>query len=204
MEPNPAGRRRVIEVAARRHASGVGSRLKSRRGSPADGLSMPDRPGDQNAFQLGLRANHNAGGEMPRTREPTFRDLDETETHDLLARNHVGRIAYSFHDRVDIEPISYVFADGAIYLRTTPGSKLETLAHSPWVAFEVDEVSGPFDWKSAVAHGTIYTLHDAGGEIDERRIVSRSTGSARLFRPRSRHAIQLRRAELSSSCTSRA
>ena len=102
---------------------------------------------------------------MTRTREPTFRDLAADEAAELLARNHIGRIAYSFHDRVDIEPLSYVFADGAIYLRTTPGSKLETLAHSPWVAFEVDEVEGQFNWRSVVAHGTVYVLQDGGGEI---------------------------------------
>ena len=102
---------------------------------------------------------------MTHTLEPTFRDLDEEDVDALLARNHIGRIAYSFHNRVDIEPLSYVFADGAIYMRTSPGSKLETLAHSPWVAFEVDEVEGPFDWRSVVAHGTVYALEDSGGEV---------------------------------------
>jgi len=102
---------------------------------------------------------------MTRTGEPTFRDLTADEAAELLARNHIGRLAFSFHDRVDIEPLSYVFADGAIYLRTAPGSKLETLAHSPWVAFEVDEVEGQFDWRSVVVHGTVYVLHDSGGEI---------------------------------------
>ena len=102
---------------------------------------------------------------MTHTMEPTFRELDEEDAHQVLARNHVGRIAYSFHDRVDIEPISYVFGDGAIYMRTAPGSKLETLAHSPWVAFEVDEVEGPLDWRSVVAHGTVYTLHESGSEV---------------------------------------
>ena len=99
---------------------------------------------------------------MPRTMSPTFRELSATEMHELLARNHVGRIAYSFRDRVDIEPISYVFADDAFYMRTEPGSKLATLAHAPWAAFEVDEVQGPFDWRSVVAHGTVYVLEDAG------------------------------------------
>ena len=101
---------------------------------------------------------------MTHAPDPTFRDLDASEANELLARNHVGRIAYSFHDRVDIEPLSYVFADGAIYLRTAPGSKLATLAHAPWVAFEVDEVSGPFDWRSVVAHGTIYEMTETGNE----------------------------------------
>lgn len=104
---------------------------------------------------------------MPTTQRPMFRDLDATETRELLARNHVGRIAYSFHNRVDIEPISYVYADDTIYMRTAPGSKLVTLAHAPWVAFEVDEVRGPFDWQSAVVHGTVYLVPQSGSRAVE-------------------------------------
>lgn len=99
---------------------------------------------------------------MAHTAQPRFRELDATEVNAVLTRNHVGRIAYSFHGRVDIEPIHYVFADGAFYLRTEPGSKLSTLAHAPWVAFEVDEVAGPFDWRSVVVHGTVYVMEDSG------------------------------------------
>lgn len=101
---------------------------------------------------------------MTRQDTPMFRELTTAEVDALLARNHVGRIAYSFHDRVDIEPIHYVFADGAIYMRTAPGTKLATLAHVPWVAFETDEVDGPFDWRSVVAHGTVYVLSDVGSD----------------------------------------
>jgi hypothetical protein len=99
---------------------------------------------------------------MTTARQPEFRDLDEAEIRELLARNHVGRIAYSFRNRVDIEPIGYVYADDAIYMRTTPGSKLITLARAPWVAFEVDEVRGPFDWQSVVVHGTVYLVPQSG------------------------------------------
>jgi len=99
---------------------------------------------------------------MTRHGHVEFRDLETHEANALLARNHIGRLAYSFHNRVDIEPISYIFADGALYMRTEPGSKLATLAHAPWVAFEVDEVEGPFDWRSVVAHGTVYLLHETG------------------------------------------
>jgi nitroimidazol reductase NimA-like FMN-containing flavoprotein (pyridoxamine 5'-phosphate oxidase superfamily) len=78
----------------------------------------------------------------------------------LLARNHVGRIAFSFHDQVDIRPIHYVYADNWLYGRTSPSQKLETLQHNQWVAFEVDEVRGPYDWQSVVAHGSFYRLTD--------------------------------------------
>jgi len=115
--------------------------------------------------------------------DPTFRDMDAKAVDALLARNHIGRIAYSFHDRVDIEPISYVFADGAVYMRTSPGSKLATLAHAPWVAFEVDEVDGPFEWQSVVAHGTVYVLDDAGS-TETRARYRHALGRLRELAPR--------------------
>lgn len=87
-----------------------------------------------------------------------IRDLEQSECERLLSRNHIGRIAFTFKDRVDIEPISYVFFEGAIYARTTPGTKLNVIAHHPWVAFEVDEIRGPYDWESVVVKGTVYLV----------------------------------------------
>lgn len=97
---------------------------------------------------------------------PTFFDLTRDDAAALLERNHVGRLAFTFHDRVDIEPISYVFADGSVYGRTAPGTKLTTLEHHPWVAFEVDEVRGLFDWESVVIRGTLYVIDANAGERD--------------------------------------
>lgn len=88
--------------------------------------------------------------------------MERKEAEELLATSHVGRIAFSFHDRVDIEPIGYVYDDGWIYCRTSPGTKVTTLEHHPWVAFEVDEVKGPFDWRSVVVHGTFYRFEPDG------------------------------------------
>lgn len=89
---------------------------------------------------------------------PSFRTLDPTECEQLLSRNHVARIAYSFHDRVDIEPVHYVYDRGSMFGRTSPGSKLTTLTHNHWMAAEVDEVDGLFEWRSVVVHGSLYTV----------------------------------------------
>jgi uncharacterized protein len=96
--------------------------------------------------------------------KPTFRVLPKAECEAMLARHHVGRLAYSFRDRVDIEPIGYVYARGALVFRTAPGFKLEALAHRPWVALEIDEVEGPFDWRSVVVYGTAYVLEAKGSD----------------------------------------
>jgi nitroimidazol reductase NimA-like FMN-containing flavoprotein (pyridoxamine 5'-phosphate oxidase superfamily) len=85
--------------------------------------------------------------------KPIIRVSRGDEAEALLVRNHVGRIAYSFHDRVDIEPIHYVYEAPWIFGRTSDGAKLLTLAHNQWCAFETDEVRGPFDWESVVVKG---------------------------------------------------
>jgi uncharacterized protein len=104
---------------------------------------------------------------MHTPRGPTFRELSRHECDLLLARNHVGRLAFAVHDRVDIQPIHYVYEPGWLFGRTSEGSKLVTLAHSHWVAFEVDEVRGVFDWSSVVVHGTFHRIDPQGSPRDQ-------------------------------------
>jgi uncharacterized protein len=111
-----------------------------------------------------------ANAQMEKTKHagPSIRELTRAEVEALLTRNNVGRIAYTFKDRVDIEPINYVYKDGWLYCRTSFGSKFETMAHHRWVAFEVDEIQGLFDWQSGVVHGATYVLKpDSPGDERE-------------------------------------
>ena len=91
-----------------------------------------------------------------------FRDLSRDEIEKILERNNVGRIAFSLHDRVDIQPIHYVYERGWLYGRTSEGEKISTIAHNQWVAFEVDEIADTFDWRSVVLHGSFWVLHPRG------------------------------------------
>jgi nitroimidazol reductase NimA-like FMN-containing flavoprotein (pyridoxamine 5'-phosphate oxidase superfamily) len=88
----------------------------------------------------------------------TFESLTRPQMEALLRRHNVGRIAFWDGRRVDVEPIGYVFDDGALYGRAAPGTRMAVLAGQPWVAFEVDEIRGPFDWASVVAKGTVYVV----------------------------------------------
>ena len=93
----------------------------------------------------------------------TFRNLTTAECQALLARHHIGRLAYAYKQRVDIEPLHFV-ADGEwIYLRTARGTKVSMLAHQPWVAFEIDEIRDMFDWESVVVHGSVQVLDPQDG-----------------------------------------
>jgi nitroimidazol reductase NimA-like FMN-containing flavoprotein (pyridoxamine 5'-phosphate oxidase superfamily) len=102
------------------------------------------------------------------TTRPTFYDLPEADTRALLTQHHVGRLAYALGGQVDIEPIGYVFAGDWVYCRTEPGTKLTALGRRPWVALEVDDVAGPFDWRSAVVRGTVYQVSDLPADATSR------------------------------------
>ena len=89
---------------------------------------------------------------------PVIRELSTDECVAVLARGHVGRLAWAYRRRVDIQPIHYAYDDGWIYGRTSSGAKLDTLRRQPWVAFEVDEVHALFDWTSVVVKGSFHRL----------------------------------------------
>lgn len=97
-----------------------------------------------------------------KSNRPRIRALTASECEALLARNNLGRIAFAFHDRVDIQPIHYVYEAGWLYGRTSEGAKLTTLEHNQWMAFEVDEVRGVFDWASVVVHGSFHRIDPHG------------------------------------------
>ena len=99
-------------------------------------------------------------------RAPQISDMTSDACHALLQRHHVGRMAYCFHNRVDITPLHYAYADGWLFARTSHGHKMEVLAHAPWVAFEVDEIDDVFDWRSVVVHGTAYAMDQHGAPLD--------------------------------------
>jgi len=104
---------------------------------------------------------------MTRSAAPSIQPLARHRCEAILARNHVGRIAYSRGARIEIEPIHYVYRDGWIYGRTSPGNKSEMLGPGWWpVAFEVDETENLFRWRSVLVHGGFYPLPGTGTEAD--------------------------------------
>ncbi|HKG91102.1 MAG TPA: pyridoxamine 5'-phosphate oxidase family protein [Gemmatimonadaceae bacterium] len=106
---------------------------------------------------------------------PEVRDLAVEECQALLSRNAVARLAYSFHDRVDVVPIHYVYDGGWLYGRATPGPKIIPIRHNHWVAVEVDEVEGDFEWRSVVVRGSVYFLEEDGSPAEreaQRRAIT--------------------------------
>lgn len=116
------------------------------------------------------------------TAQPAFNALTPRECESILRRNHVGRLAFRNGAEIDIQPLSYVANGQWLFMRSAYGAKMEAIAHSPYVALEVDEIDGPFDWRSVVAHGTIYALSAEGGPVD-RREFQRAVKALRRVMP---------------------
>lgn len=116
---------------------------------------------------------------------PTFSVLTTAECHALLASEQVGRIAFTFRDRVDIEPVHYVYRDGWIWGRTQRGTKVNMLAHHPWVAFEVDRIEALFTWRSVVVRGRV-EFPDPDGSVPEQE---RFATGVEIFRSLVPHAF---------------
>ena len=91
---------------------------------------------------------------------PRFRALAREECRSLLARNHVGRLAFARKNRVEIIPLHYVFAGGVLCGRTARDTRLDKASENfsnAWpAAFEVDEIDEPFEWRSVVVHGNVH------------------------------------------------
>ncbi|MHB8839464.1 MAG: pyridoxamine 5'-phosphate oxidase family protein [Gemmatimonadaceae bacterium] len=98
---------------------------------------------------------------------PTFRILDDAECTALLAAHHIGRIAFGYYGRVDIEPINYVWSNGEIFGRTRDGTKLRAVVANRQVAFEIDEVAAMYDWRSVVVKGTLVLLEPDAEETPD-------------------------------------
>jgi nitroimidazol reductase NimA-like FMN-containing flavoprotein (pyridoxamine 5'-phosphate oxidase superfamily) len=124
----------------------------------------------------------------PRTRDragaeqPVFSVLTAGECRTVLGRNHVGRVGFLNDTIVDIEPVSYAATDSWIFIRSAEGTKLEAFAHNPYVAFEVDEIDAPFDWRSVVVHGTVYWMAETTQQVD-RLEFRRAVRALRSFMP---------------------
>jgi nitroimidazol reductase NimA-like FMN-containing flavoprotein (pyridoxamine 5'-phosphate oxidase superfamily) len=88
----------------------------------------------------------------------SFEDLEA-----ILARNSVGRIAFAVQDRVSVVPVHYVYEGGWIYGRTAAGGKLRGILRNRRIAFEVDEHTQLFEWRSIVVRGPLYLIDPSDG-----------------------------------------
>ena len=82
----------------------------------------------------------------------------------LLREEVVGRIAFMTGGKPEILPVNYAVDGETIVFRTERGTKLDSVAHAPAVAFEVDRTdpAGVGSW-SVVVKGEATVVDDHEG-----------------------------------------
>ncbi|HYC53206.1 MAG TPA: pyridoxamine 5'-phosphate oxidase family protein [Gemmatimonadaceae bacterium] len=88
-------------------------------------------------------------------RAPRIRALSSLQSHFVLSRNHVGRIAFVGDGRIELIPVHYVYWNGVVVGRTSSGIKRALGGQGPEVVFEVDEPETLFEWRSVIVRGSI-------------------------------------------------
>lgn len=77
-----------------------------------------------------------AGSALP----PPHRTLSVDRCWELLAELHVGRIAWSGTDGLQLLPVSYAVHRGSVVFRTSPYGMLSELVQPVDAVFEVDDL----------------------------------------------------------------
>ena len=89
---------------------------------------------------------------------PERRILSRAEIDELLHDELVARIGCQGDGEVYVVPIIYAYADGAFYVASVEGRKIELMRASPRVCFEVDRYEQG-SWRSAIVYGRYEELH---------------------------------------------
>jgi nitroimidazol reductase NimA-like FMN-containing flavoprotein (pyridoxamine 5'-phosphate oxidase superfamily) len=114
---------------------------------------------------LSTRSHGETGMSAPQPQ--AFRPLDRAGADAILARNRVGRIAYTRRGRLEVEPVLYAWATGGCGRAPRTGSAGRPSRASrtaPPSSFEVDEVDAGFRWRSVVVRGLLHPVeHPADG-----------------------------------------
>jgi nitroimidazol reductase NimA-like FMN-containing flavoprotein (pyridoxamine 5'-phosphate oxidase superfamily) len=109
--------------------------------------------------------------------EPVVEELDEAECLQLVARQDVGRIAYTGRFGLTVFPVNYRLHKGSIVFRTSHDSPMDEdlrtgSPHAEYqVAFEVDEIDpGTREGWSVLVHGPAHHVKS----VEERAAAAES------------------------------
>lgn len=96
-----------------------------------------------------------------------IQDMKPQEIDELLFDAPFGRLALADGEEPYIVPLSYVFANKAMYFHSWhEGKKIEIMRSNPKVCFEVDEYEGDINkWRSIILSGIAEEVNDYNEKI---------------------------------------
>jgi len=97
-------------------------------------------------------------------------ELNPRECAEVLARNHLGRLACARLDQPYIVPIHFSFdaEKNCVYALSTVGQKVDWMRQNPKVCLEVDEIDDKDHWTTVLVAGWYEEIHRAPEHDDAR------------------------------------
>lgn len=71
----------------------------------------------------------------------------------VLLSRIIGRLGCYSDNKVYVVPVSYVYDDGCIYIRSQEGLKIQKMRSDPSVCFQVDDIENMVNWRSVIVWG---------------------------------------------------
>jgi nitroimidazol reductase NimA-like FMN-containing flavoprotein (pyridoxamine 5'-phosphate oxidase superfamily) len=78
----------------------------------------------------------------------------------VLEDGRLGRLGCIAGGEPYIVPVNYVIENGAIYLHSLPGRKIDALRADPRACFQVDDIRDDYHWRSVLAFGKFEEVSD--------------------------------------------
>lgn len=105
-----------------------------------------------------------SSGEAEPADAGAVREMAPREIGEMLREHVVGRIGCHADGVTYVVPVIYAFEEGAIYVASLDGRKIELMRKNPAVCFEIDEYEGAGRWRSVIAQGVYEELREVGAE----------------------------------------
>lgn len=89
-------------------------------------------------------------------------ELNEESARQFLGKKNFARLGCLLDDDEPyVVPVNYFYKDGAAYIHSLPGLKIESLRKNPKACLQVDEIKNFFEWQSVIAFGDFEEITDA-------------------------------------------
>lgn len=97
-------------------------------------------------------------------REIMIKSLSHEDCKRILHKNYIGHLAYVYHNKPFVVPITYYYDDNRIICYSNEGHKISALRKYNRVAIEVLDIRSITKWKSVTVHGIFEELEGSGAK----------------------------------------
>lgn len=96
--------------------------------------------------------------------------LSRGDCEAVLGRTCFGHLALLRDANIDVLPIRFAFSDDWVYFRADPVLR-DVIAHHPWVALSVNELSDVTHVRSVIVRGGCYATENTGSDASDAKAM---------------------------------